>query len=284
MDLDKLIDQILEDKQVMFHGTSSKFLPKILKMGFIPDPKVKKWGLETGRLASHPGTYFASDFMTSFSAGSDAARKFGGNPVMFEVQVETRTADWDEDDLYNPIAAYEGATGYYINQYAAKQLMDPTNKGYAAKILEKSIDDWIMRFAELKVNRELSKQEIKRMHDAVKDYIWLTWKWVADEGENPPDKTFPKELRAARERLLSALPSVALQTPAQFHYTMRVKTPITFGGANRILSAVEFTTYLNNDLPIDDRYQMKIWYGEPSTKFMAGVATNLSHDHWRFVK
>ena len=103
--------RLFESKELMYHGTSSKFLKNILDKGLVFDDKSRVWGnanpsSSSNDLESFPGTYLTLNFMTAYSAAGNAYRKFGGNRLMVVANIETRTPQVvaDEDDIKNRLS------------------------------------------------------------------------------------------------------------------------------------------------------------------------------------
>lgn len=93
------------DRILVYHGTSSKFLNKILKQGLIVDPKAKVWKddpyaseIQASRV-SLDGIYLAKNFGTASSASTNATQKFGGNPVIVIALFQPRSSLPDEDNI-----------------------------------------------------------------------------------------------------------------------------------------------------------------------------------------
>jgi hypothetical protein len=92
---------------IMYHGTSTKFLSKILKQGLIPNPTMRVWKDDKSAArstaqhsrASLDSVYFAKNFMTAVSSGGNAHRKFGGTYLFVAAQIQPRSAFADEDTV-----------------------------------------------------------------------------------------------------------------------------------------------------------------------------------------
>jgi len=94
-------------KGIYWHGTSSKYLRQILKMGLVPVTKEKQYQEELrgdagGRsIATYGGVYVTTSWSLAHGHAESASMKMGGEPVMVGMELETRTpTHWmDEDDL-----------------------------------------------------------------------------------------------------------------------------------------------------------------------------------------
>ncbi len=86
-------------KEIMFHGTSSKFLRSILKKGLVVNSKERVYeeeydnrpGVVYKDLESYSGIYFSVNYGTAYGAGQSASLKFGGNILIIVAQIETQT-------------------------------------------------------------------------------------------------------------------------------------------------------------------------------------------------
>jgi hypothetical protein len=105
-------------RKTMWHGTSSRYLQKILKVGLIPTPTEAQFEGEFrtdsgGRsLATYGGAYFTDNWGTAHVHASTATRNKGGNAVIIGATLETRTPTvWiDEDELMSYIERSSGLT------------------------------------------------------------------------------------------------------------------------------------------------------------------------------
>lgn len=94
---------------IVYHGTTSKFLPTIVNHGLSPRKEDKKniWqdnedeesSSEIDFLDSLPGVYLTTNVHTAANYAKEAVAKFGGNPVVFAIQAVPQSAFADEDNL-----------------------------------------------------------------------------------------------------------------------------------------------------------------------------------------
>jgi hypothetical protein len=109
--------------QLVWHGTSSKFLKSILHTGLNPFPKQKVWAEDPAAeqdLSMHSrksvgGTYLARNFGTASGAAQQAISKFGGEAIVILAQIQPRSAFADEDDIVNIVfRALESVQHIYL--------------------------------------------------------------------------------------------------------------------------------------------------------------------------
>ena len=113
--------------RVMYHGTSSVFLKSILKHGLITKPTKRMYsGTPTfdfgvnSYLASFDGVYVGPKF-TAVKSAKQTAKKFGGEPIIIELQWVIGTNHADEDDFTEILL---NAISLVMMYYTYQQLLD----------------------------------------------------------------------------------------------------------------------------------------------------------------
>jgi len=265
------------EKATYFHGTCSKFSKKILKKGFIPNPKEKMWA--NGRLESFTGTYLTTNFMTAYSAAGNAMRKFGDNRVIFEVQVETKEGIMDEDELPGMFQFLQRACGHLLPQGFVKRMFK--KEEYSEKEVN---DDYVVPAAKLwlesflkrrkKEKQEMSKELKEKLIQALGVYALATLKDIAEHGdESETGSKEIAELRKAKEKVLSILKGELAKRDIFDTFgnnNIRIPDPITFKGANKILSAIEIKEF-------EEKPSILVpLYGEPSSTFLKGYEGHIT--------
>jgi ankyrin repeat protein len=95
---------------ILYHGTSSKFLPKILSYGLSANPKNKGFGSEIKGSSSQEnmdsvgGVYFTNSAGTAVSAGNSTCRKYGGHLIIVIAEIVQKSAHADEDSIRNQLS------------------------------------------------------------------------------------------------------------------------------------------------------------------------------------
>ncbi len=145
--------------KIMYHGTTSKFLPKIFQLGMIPNPTKGKWknsgnpemlGSASRRsLESLPGSYWTSNIMIASGAANNSRRKFGGDNIIIIAQLVAKSAKADEDNIANfvsyafkeAISPWFGARDEADSAWAMEGMIegDPKIKKEMLSIFEKSL-------------------------------------------------------------------------------------------------------------------------------------------------
>jgi hypothetical protein len=252
---------------LFYHGTSSVFAKRILSEGFVPDPKKKIWDPETGTSESYMGTYFTSYPHTAGRYAGGAVRKFGGFEVIFEVQLETKTGLFDEDEIF-PVALsvmkvtqerYPVAGSF---QTLAENILN--DKRMLGAVVESSIMDWIGTGTENDTRRKKFAQLYREQYgetpinpkywDAVYGAAKKAVMAVLEEMRDTGKASGGPRYRKAMTELHKAL-NLSRYGPKQKGgpHNIRVTEPIGFRGANKIVAA------------IGDRWQMPM-DGEPRTR------------------
>ena len=267
---------LIEAKELMWHGTSSKLARKILSSGFVPDPKKKVWSQDKGHLESYYGTYFTHNWMTAYSSAGTAYRKLGGNRVIFGVQIETRTTLPDEDNIPTADGALARAAGNvpYLNSKLAKSYLSSPSE--AKKWFNKAEKEY-RKFLEMFTSK-MDNRAWKAILPFVRKYLRIVAKAAAESQKGPwssvdySESRYPsKEIRQARSKLMSKLRSMAtkVRPKEKFHMNVRVDKPVTFRGANKIISAVEIVG------KEDEPTELRVVYGKMLPKFIAEYKKNV---------
>lgn len=287
MTVSEQIISLLEEREVMWHGTTSLSAEKILKQGFLPSGKrLQRWDAKEKGLASYTGNYFTRNLRTAIGAAGDACRTFGGSETVIEVQVETRTSFLDEDlvpEMGNMVVqAFQNKTKHLLNMWGAGSILDAAAGGDKdAKVLyeelmEASVDLWmelLLVYGRSEESVEAEKGRLNRIRPLLRRWAQVSFKAVADIGEHFAGhrELEPEEYREIEQQVLDAtrgLPSVAT---GGFSRNVRVKEPFSFKGSNRILSVVvlpfqtgRYDTERLKDVPKLDQYGWLVVYGSPS--------------------
>lgn len=97
----------------MYHGTSSKFLPKIFQLGMIPNPTKGRWkgdeelegsSIHSPSMHSLEGSYWTNNITTARSSARDALSTGGeARLALIIAQIVPQTAKSDEDDVRIPV-------------------------------------------------------------------------------------------------------------------------------------------------------------------------------------
>lgn len=161
------LKSVTASKETYYHGTSSALARKILKEGFIPNPKQKIWDQDKGHLESYEGTYLTERVEVAARAAAAAVSKLGGDSVVFEVQIETKTGLMDEDELPHPNLSVSE---------------------------EEALKEWFAEYED-EYEIEIAPQLKKKLTPLLEE--WFYW-----EHE---DQTDPESMTEAREAVIQAL-------------------------------------------------------------------------------
>jgi hypothetical protein len=86
----------------MYHGTSSIFLKKILKVGLLASPPTRIY--DDGDLKTIGGTYITRNVETAIDYGQEATEKHGGQVILVTVQYVQDSGYVDEDYIMQQIS------------------------------------------------------------------------------------------------------------------------------------------------------------------------------------
>ena len=101
----KIIDILNEGRpgrqqvRIMYHGTSSVYLPSIKKFGLLPNTSNKGFGNDDYAYETYGGVYLTADRGTAVEAAHDVASLTRGEPVVITVQYVLGSGGLDEDEI-----------------------------------------------------------------------------------------------------------------------------------------------------------------------------------------
>jgi hypothetical protein len=265
-------------RRTFYHGTTMVLAKQILSEGFVPDPSKKIWDAETGAQQSYTGTYFTPQPRTAARYASEAARKIGGIPVVFEVQIETRSGVFDEDEIYPmPSAVLSGVTGHVVvfNQNSAGWLL--TDKRALNAVIDDALPYWFGKptdRGEASGKRTFWPLWRRAYPNILPDARYLAAVTEAARGaahayiEDVADGVAPgnsgAKYRKAVTKLFRTMQRSRFEGSAK---NIRVTTPVTFRGANRIVAAVA------DHVDVDYKQNVKkhefwVLYGNPDEQLI----------------
>jgi hypothetical protein len=130
------IRDIISERQqqrtlTMYHGTSSKLVPSILKHGLLATAPKKTYDDDTygSSVSSMGGVYIADNTEKANSIADDSIRVHGGEIAMVTIQYAKGSGDVDEDDLVAAIAEAAGQILRKTSQQAPKAQPQPQQDG-----------------------------------------------------------------------------------------------------------------------------------------------------------
>lgn len=206
--------------EIMYHGTSSKLVPSILKNGLLANPPKKTYDVDTfgASTASMGGVYVADNKEFANAIAQEAVETHGGEPALVTIQYVKGSADLDEDDL---VAAISDAASKVMRNLAQK---DP-NKN----------PDWLPRDFGADANQPKSK------------YSKLSYPsegWATDQMISKPNAA-ADEIAAETVQVLSkyAKPSRAAQAIIKQMAIELLKYAGTFEDARDRWNAIRYDAY-----------------------------------------
>jgi hypothetical protein len=205
--------------------------------------------MEKGSLESYYGTYFTTNLMTALSSSMSAVQKFGGMeyawPVMFVVQLETRTAVVDEDWLFNILPIFSRKIRANITSEVAEEIIK--NWSNYKRDIDGTIKHWINYINNEEMERRpISSQQEDKLKKPLEEWLYQKIKIIAKRGINYDKFTSP-ELRKATDKVVKTLGNIAKFKKSSFGLNARVTEPVTFRGSNRILAAIGLPNYYGED-------------------------------------
>ena len=247
---------------VMFHGTTTEFLPNILRQGIVPQPVKKTWQDDPDVIqtsysrASLQGSYWTANLMTATSSATNARKKFGGASLLVIAQIAQQSAYADEDNLnYGMRYALEqtnrvmhpGIRSDFLLALA-NDLLDNSRGSQAQQakqLFANLLHDQLAKDGQKhRVDREFTDQLLTTL--LLREVAWETRNrggsvkdWVNNIPEPLPDiAQIDHELQQLRERLTRTYRKTALDKDS-YNQTLRLTQPVTFTGANKILAMLQ---------------------------------------------
>lgn len=208
----------------MYHGTSDAFLESILEKGFLSAPKrrpshVAEGGGENHLMSSLDGTYMAATRETSEWHARSAARKFGGEPLMFVLRVPLGLLVPDEDEVHCMLNAHlYQAMGYDFDADYDELPADERTAWSAAAasravstLFGRAEDDEVVAQAALHLDTMISlacgpawNRDPEFFHPEAQ-YGWNCPNWLVDLDSMPAGRDVYREHMDAFCRLLAGM-------------------------------------------------------------------------------
>jgi len=264
----------------MFHGTSSVFLRKILKMGLVPSPSERRWGEESGNwnspsLESYPGVYFAEEVHRAFSSSFNTVYKFGGNSVIVVASIQQRSGLPDEDSVIKYLDSNTLQNDQVVkNLFLSLFTNDPKYKNDS--LVYSQYLKWLDNLSyslemDLKHSSDATFQLFRAFVARRFSYYKNIVHYLSPEIENriPSKEEAERFFRRVFDVFLIKIKRLAVnRNMDKSDHTLRVTGPVTYRGQNRILSIYEDIT-IEEDRRIG-QVVFKVHYGKPMTEFERG--------------
>jgi len=279
---------------IMFHGTSTAFLPSILKNGIVPKPKSKSWDVDpdvsmvSQSRVSLGGSYWTSNLLTATSSAWRTAKKFDGEELIIIAQVQQQQAFADEDSVTYIINALIGKAFGNSLYLERADLIAELFYDHPDRIEEIKNKFQTVLHTELTTNKQkpIPQNIIDNLFDAYvmriiahgeKDSGGKEWYSPLKRVKNKPD-SIPSVneaeagLLAQKDALTRYYTESAIEQPQQFSHTLRITEPVGYSGANKILQIISRDKKLDNlplklyygSTPLPDKF-MEQWYSRIGT-------------------
>lgn len=288
-----------KERQLFYHGTSAKLLPKIMAEGLIPEPKVRSWGDDPHKgliqptRKSLPGIYVTTNLMTAVSAAGRVSRRDKANRLIVVMELQPRDLLADEDDITGTINAlaqhisdhvYSHIWPYFAEVYRDRmrhsEEYGPRADQAKAKWVDDAVKQMLYKFGgdnpelEARLRDLLANEGYRAMLTRMASYAgdWEKGHWVSEwrhlfgTDEDVPPVPNPQEAEEAflafKDKLTHTLKGKArplMQKDWKLNVSGRSMKPIGFTGRDHIVCIVE---------EIDEREptyrtRMLVHYGKP---------------------
>ena len=216
-----LVERRLQRTRIMYHGTSSVFLPSIMKYGLLPYVPHKSYGAGEPESHSLGGVYLSADDEIAQFAAYDAVQFHGGEPIIITVQYVIGSGGLDEDLIFSSFIGI-GRSNLYKN----RQRVD------FETFLKKSVSSAIEEFTRHGKPTISTKKFIE-------EFFTMMYKRIVDTIiPNTMTETVMLD-QVLREIIVDILEST--KDPSMIN-VVRVTRPIKFRGKTRITQIVNTRT------------------------------------------
>lgn len=224
----------------LYHGTSSKFIPSILKHGLKADNRNSVWEAHNtrpdrftlngrGRGPTFPGVYAANKVVGARQYASESKHKHGGNPTYVEIQSHNRELHPDDDALAHALVrSHENSPHARNLMTSLKHLSKRDRKeGIGRKLIHKSREDFANHVLENLHMTHKHPETLKRIrplidkvHDSGQKLHYLdlmrdraaTWSSFKDD---------PEERKALKEKAQKKIDSLAREHTHKYRAAMK---------------------------------------------------------------
>lgn len=289
---------------IMYHGTSSTFLKKILSYGLSANPKNKGYGSEIQgsynqeNMDSVGGVYFTNSIGTASTAAHSTSRKYGGHSIFIVAEIVQKSAHADEDNIrYTLSSNFDGVMRQNLGGCSwwkmrgmldgKPELADNIIKDFAEKCHEELAKDTdkhpldialFKQYFEVKLNSLLYhtkdwQQSIgdyaeglgRVNREAANTFYDTDYKVWKEKGIPFNDiKTIDAEFKQVLDKLSRRYRKTT--TSNAFQSSLRVTDDVDFSGRNKIIAIAELIKHqqVGEHLSFET---LKVVYGELPEKF-----------------
>lgn len=293
-------ERVRSSQSLLFHGTSSVFLRKILKVGLEPDPRAKVWQEDsdaswtTPSRASLSGAYLTNNVMTAVSSAGNAIRKFGGDRLFVVALIQERSALPDEDNIRGSLGRAVADVAGSGNEYFIVSLYyDILTNSTMRQSSSRDLRERLLRNLQLsgrygskmipdKLAEQILVSSIERQISHLDAGDYRRYMFRAIESSNSsvdsiPPQPNPRDAEYGFQRMLypltKAVRAIAVNTTDDFAHTLRMGQGVGYRGKNRIIGVYQ---ELN---PTGNR-QLKVIFGQPNAEFGKQFTNGVGRFEW----
>lgn len=289
------------EREFMYHGTSSTFIPSILKQGLIPNSGNAVWdddpnaNYSVSSRKTVGGVYLAKNLMTAISAAGMAKKKFGGNQAIICTIFQPKSGLPDEDTIRymidSAIYVAMGVTTHELHvqialaeflfgkgQQYLKKFKDSLLSRLASHAQEVSFDPRSIKDDELlkMMEAELTRRVVHHIRGTKEDYY--KYPYFKEFVHYPEEYNHSKQEIKTIQKFVDNLPSIR-EAEAAYLKQLDVMTRMfkrmvlatdDFNYTIRTLEPIKYTGR-NRILAIVEEAErnkiLKIHYGKPPKDF-----------------
>lgn len=257
----ELVEAKFRKPNIMFHGTSTAFLPSILKNGMVPKPKSKSWDVDpdvslySQSRVSLEGSYWTSNLLTATSSAWRTANKYKGEQLLVIAQIQEQQAHADEDSVtywINNSFSQAFGTGLYAERpdlvaqifYDHPDRIKEVKSKFTKEINHNLSGNKAKPIPENLLNDLFDSYVLRIIAHGEKDAGGKEWYSPLKNVINKPDRIpsvdeAENNLLSQKDRLTKYYSETAIETPNSFSHSLRITEPVTYSGANKILFLIE---------------------------------------------
>jgi hypothetical protein len=281
-------------RNVMFHGTTDKFLKSILSQGLQVKAKSATWeddkesSFDNSSRKTYGGIYLSNNLLTALSSARNAVSKLGGkNRIVISALIQSRSSLPDEDSIKFSISRIIASTltkilnmtsdhpSTILNAYS--DVITGNEKEYIDIMLEKLKEYykgiWPDKHENLNMIRIFIKELLIADFERKISYIYdfeNEWKYDFKNIEQKDKKETEHNYMVQMNKMTKLLKNYSVKPIDDFNNNVRILQDIGFSGRNKILSIAEIDLENKNII---------VHYGELPKEFMDEFNERWSRDY-----
>jgi hypothetical protein len=172
---------VVMPKRVLFHGTTTKFRPQLLKKGLLPRSKTGRSSYE-GKLESDPMRVYLTDIY-ALSFGINSVKKHGGNLMVARVPIEPERLEPDTDFMEGGLHSLKFTDGLEcLRNTGCCSVVGPVNPDRLYIFTKKQTVE-IAEKASLRIETGVRHHGFRKIHEDQLEYFLVAADTYTFDGE-----------------------------------------------------------------------------------------------------